>query len=141
MPRHGARLAGPRNRVAPVVVGEIAGDGLEALVDRTPHRDLPVGCEQRLQAVLEIGQQEGADPCRLEQPHIAGLGTGEVDMRVERDARAPEHLIHILAPDLALEAAAERRGGGKGVRKIAPELEIVASGHGLEQRNPLLMIR
>ena len=54
--------------------------------------------------------------------------------------RAPQHLIHVGAPDFALEAAVQRRGGGQGLRRVAPQFEIVAFGDGLQQRNPLPMV-
>jgi len=62
-------------------------------------------------------------------------------MRIERDARAPQHLIHVRSPDFALEAAAERRGGGQGSRKITPQFEIVAFGNSLQQRDSLSVVR
>ena len=55
--------------------------------------------------------------------------------------RAPQRLIHVGAPDLALKAAMQRRGGGKRLRRVAEQFEIVTLGDGLQQRDPLLVIR
>ena len=71
---------------------------------------------------------------------LPGFPPGKIDMRVERDARAPQHLIHVGAPDLALEAAVQRRSGGQGLRQISPELEIVAFGDRQQQGDPLLVV-
>ena len=88
--RHGPRLARARDLRARAVIGKIAPDRHEAFVDRTPGRDLAVRREQRVQIVLEVGQQKRADAGRLEQPHVAGFAAGHVDVRIERDLRAPQ---------------------------------------------------
>src|ERR1700738_3548887 len=113
MLRHCPRLAGASDRRATIVVGEGAADGGKASVDRTPHRDFAIRLEQRTKIVLVVGQQEGTNARRLEQPHIPGLPAGHVDMRVERDARSAQHLVHLRSPDSALVAAMERRRGGE----------------------------
>src|SRR5260370_15386857 len=105
MLRHGPGLAGTRDLCTALVVAEMMIDSRKAIVDRAPYRDLAVRSEQRMEIVLEIGEQKSADTGRLEQPHVPGLPAGKIDMRIESEARAPAHLIHVAAPDLALEAA------------------------------------
>ena len=129
------------DRSAAFGVAERAVDGRKTIVDRAPHGDLAVRREQGVQIVLEIGQQESADAGGLEQPHVSGFPPGHVDVGVERDLRAPQRLIHVGAPDLALKAAMQRRGGRQRPRRVAEQFEIVTFGNGLEQRNPLLVIR
>ncbi len=129
------------DRGAAIGVAERAVDGGKTIVDRTPHGDLAVRREQGVQIVLEVGQQESADAGGLEQPHVSGFPPGHVDVRIERDLRAPQRLIHLGAPDLALKAAMQRRGGGQRLRRVAEQFEIVTFGNGLEQRNPLPVIR
>ena len=116
MLRHRPRMAGARNRRAVVVVAQRAVDAGKAVVDRAPDRDFPIRLEQRMEIVLEVGQQKSADPGGFEQPHVSGLPAGKVDMRVERHAGTPQDLIHVGAPDFALEAAVQRRGGRKRLR-------------------------
>ena len=116
MSRHGLHLAGARDRGATIIVADGAADGFKAVVGGAPYRDFTTGRKQRVQIVLEIGQQKRPDPGRLEQPHVPGLPAGKVDMRVERDARAPEHLIHVGTPDLTLEAAMQWRRGRECLR-------------------------
>src|SRR4051812_36503926 len=107
--RHGSRLAGTPDLRAALVVAEMTVDGLEAIIDRPPDRNFTIRREQSLQIVLEVCQEKSADPCRLEQPHVSGLPARKIDMRIERDTGAPEHLVHVSAPDFALEAAMKGR--------------------------------
>src|ERR1700676_3492254 len=97
-----------RNLRPVLVVAEMTIDSRKTIVDRAPYRYLAVGSKQCVQIVLEIGQQKGADAGGFEQPHISRLPAGHVDVRVQRDARAPQYLIHLGTPDFALEAAVKR---------------------------------
>ena len=133
---------GPRgDRRAAIGVADRAIDGRKTIVDRAPDGDFAIRLEQGVEIVLEVGQQEGADAGGLEQPHVSGFPPGHVDVGIERDLRAPQRLIHVGAPDLALKAAVQRGGGGQRLRRVAEQLEIVTFGNGLEQRNPLPVIR
>lgn len=58
--------------------------------------------------LLEIREEEGTDTGRLEQTCIAGLLARQIDVRIERDARGTERLIHLTPPNLALIAAMQR---------------------------------
>src|SRR5260221_8624565 len=135
--RQGPRLAGMADLGAASVVAEMTVDGLEAVAGGAPYRDFTIRRKQRVKVVFEIGQQKRADPGRLEQPHVSGLPAGKVDMRVQRDARAAQHVIHVGTPDLALETAMQRRRGGEGLY-IFPQLWILGLGNPQKQSEPLL---
>src|SRR5260370_17754156 len=109
-------------------------------MDGAQKREMGIRSEQSVEIVLEVGQKKSNKACGVKQSHVSGLPAGKIDMRIERDARASQHLIHLRSPDFALEAAAERRGGGEGLRKIAPKFEIVALGNGFQQRDPLPVV-
>src|SRR5882762_6261984 len=111
---HRPRLARTRDPATGGFVAEITIDRLEAILDRTPCRDLAIRLEQGVEIVLEVGEQESTDACGLEQSHVPGFAAGHVDMGIERDLRSPQRLIHISAPDFPLKATMQPRGGGKG---------------------------
>ena len=64
-----------------------------------------------------------------------------VNMRIERDLRSPQRLIHVDAPGFALKAAVQRRGRGQRLRRAAEQFEIVAFGDRFQQRDPLPVVR
>src|SRR5674476_362072 len=109
---HGPSLARQCDRGATAIVAQIMLDMFQAFVDRAPDGHLVLRYEERVQIVLEISQQKRADTSRLEQPHVSCFPAGKIDMRVERDARASQDLVHVRAPDFALVAAAQWRRGG-----------------------------
>src|SRR5579859_7157101 len=63
---HRPCLAGARDRFTRARILEEPLDRTEAIVDRAPDRNVAIGLEQRMQIVLEIGQQERADTRRLD---------------------------------------------------------------------------
>src|SRR4051812_25677449 len=79
LPRCGDRKAG-------AVIGQVPLNRCGAVLRGSPDLDVPGRLEKRIQIPLVVRQQEGPDARRLEQAHVAGLFTGNVDVRVQRDA-------------------------------------------------------
>src|SRR4051812_33738278 len=54
-------------------------------------------------------------------------------MEIERNARTAHHLVHGAAPGLALIAGMQRRGFGKTLDAVAPDLQRRMSGDIFEE--------
>ena len=133
----GAPLAGPGDGGGLPGVFQVVGDQRGALLLAAVGDHFGPHLEELVQVLLVVGDEEGAAPGRLEEPHVVGEALGHVDVPVHRDPGGGEHPEHRLPPDLAVVAGEDGGVGGERVGAVAPELDWRGARQVVHQLVPL----